>query len=459
MQSEHYDNYLESNEFINYQIEILHSARFLHLKVTMIRLFIRIKEVFFRVRLCVLWLIPVFVILCWNSHFFIPVNAIQAAERSENQGQKQPTVKNSQINLSDFSAKNPLPQPFVIYNGPEGVLLKSHVKADFFGKVKPEIDIFQKSSEFYEALFSSNLASNESDKQLEIFRLRHKLNGFNYGVEYRYVGKNLNDPKQYKKKTETKTKVDLENDQEGVEIWGERKIGSIGLKTFFSRFWDNVDRDPMHTQILTNKYGLEMKYKMDSLPINFSFSHSREESEDTIKPDRSEYQGKQKETYGSFLYYYEGKAFNMTASSRYSHSQDLFDTNKKTESFWHRISSSIRPASNLTITPTLSFSEYRYRYGERKENPSASLSINYSQIFNVFDLSLRGGYSQTRNTDGSQDTAILDTSVGLSWDANYSFFPKISYSLNLGYNQYYDKICQDSSCNALSTSFKLEFQI
>jgi hypothetical protein len=425
----------------------------------MIRFFIRIKEVFFKVRFCVLWLIPVFVILCWNPYFSIPGNTVNAAERSENQCQKQPTVKNSQIDLSDFSAKDPLPQPFVIDDGPEGVLLKSHVKADFFGTFKPEIEIFQKSCEFDEACFPSNVASNESDKHLEIFRLKQNLNGFNYGVEYRYVGKNLNDPNHYKKKTETKTKVDLQNDQQGVEIWGEKKIGSLGLKTFFSRFWDNVDRDPTHIQILINKYGLEMKYKIHSLPINFFFSHSSQESENTIKPDSSDYQGKQKETHAGFLYYCGGKAFNMTASSNYSHIQELFDTNKKTESFWHRITSSIRPASNLTITPMLNFGEYRYWDGERKENPSASLSINYSRIFNVVDLSLRGGYSITRNTDGSQDAATLDTSVGLSWDARYSFFPKISCSLDLGYDQYYDKICRNSSYNALSTLFKLGFQI
>lgn len=410
-------------------------------------------------RLCALWLIPVFIILCWNPYFSIPVNTVKAAERSENLCQKQPPVKNSQINLSDFSAKDPLPQPFVIYDGPEGVLLKSHVKADFFGTLKPEIEIFQKSCKVDEACFPSILASNESDKHLEIFRLKQNLKGFNYGVEYRYVGKNLNDPNQFKKTTGTQTKVDLQNDQQGVEIWGEKKIRSIGLKTFFSKFWDNVDRNPMHTQILTNKYGVEMKCKIHSLPINFFFSHLREESEDTIKPGSSDYQEKQKETHAGFLYYCGGKAFNMTASSKYSHRQELLDKNKKTESFRHRISSSIRPVSNLTITPMLSFGEYRYWYGERKENPSASLSINYSRIFNVVDLSLRGGYSKTRNTDGSQDAAALDTSVGLSWDATYSFFPKISCSLKLGYDQYYDKICRNSSDNALSTSFKLEFQI
>ena len=168
----------------------------------MVRLVIRIKEVFFKVR------------LYWNPYFTIPVYTVKAAERSENQDQKQKTVKDSQIDLPDLSAKDPLSQPLVIYNGPEGALLKSHVRADFFGTFKPEIDIFQKSCEFDEACSPSNVASNEPDKHLEIFRLKQNLNGFNYGVEYRYVGKNLNDPNHYKKKTETETKVDLENDQQ-----------------------------------------------------------------------------------------------------------------------------------------------------------------------------------------------------------------------------------------------------
>jgi len=52
-------------------------------------------------RLCRLWLIPVFVILCWNPYFSIPVHAVNAAERSGSQCQKQPPVKKSQINLSE----------------------------------------------------------------------------------------------------------------------------------------------------------------------------------------------------------------------------------------------------------------------------------------------------------------------------------------------------------------------
>ncbi len=430
--------------------------------VTMIRLSIRIKKVSFRVFVCVLWLTPVFIILSWNPLFPLPVKAVESAELPENQGQKQPAAKDSRVNLHELSFKDTLLQLLKINeDGNDSLLWKSQVKANFFGKSKTEIDIFQKkSSEIENPFFSSNLASNEPDRQLEIFRLKQKFNSFNCGIEYRYVGKNLNDPKDYKKKTKTKTNADLESDQEGVEIWGAKKIGPIVLKSFFSRFYDNVDRDPKQTRMLTNEYGLEMKYKMDSLPIYFSLSHSRGKSESTVESNSSEYQGKQKETYGGSLYYYGGKAFNMTASSSYSPSQDLVDPNKVTHSYWHEISVSISPVSNLSIRPTVSFGEYRYLwYGEQTENPSASLAVTYICLFNVVDLSLWGEYSRMRNTDGYQDAETLNTSVGISWDAKYLFLPKARFSLDLGYDQYDDKIYQSSSYNALSTLFQLKFQL
>ncbi|MGB6011262.1 MAG: hypothetical protein WBI57_08355 [Desulfobacterales bacterium] len=217
---------------------------------------------------------------------------------------------------------------------------------------------------------------------------------------------------------------------------------------------------PEQTRILTNEYGLEIKYKVYSLPVYLSVSHSRGQSENTVEFNSPEYQGKQKETYGGSLYYYGGKAFNLTASSSYSPSQDLIDPNKETHSYWHEISSTIRPVSNLFITPTVGFGEYRYLwYGEQTENPFASLSITRSQLLNMIDLSLWGEFSQSRSTDGNQDTETLNTSVEISWNAKYLFLPKTRFSLDLGYDQYNDKIYQSSSYNSLSTSFQLKFQL
>ena len=264
----------------------------------MIRLSIQIKKIPFRVFLRGLWLIPVFVILCWDPLCSFLVKPVKAAELSGNYAQSQPALKDSQISIHDDSVESPLPQPVVIDDGPDGLLLKSQVKVNFFDKSEPEIDIFQKKSSGFEApFFSSNPGSKEPNNQLEIFRLNQKFNSFDFGLEYRYVGKNLSDLKDYKKKTNTKTKFNLKSDQEGVEVWGAKKIGPIGLKPFFSRFYDNVDQDPKQTRMLTNEYGLEMKYKVDFLPLYFSFSHSRAQSESAVESNGLEYQGEQKETY------------------------------------------------------------------------------------------------------------------------------------------------------------------
>ena len=419
-------------------------------------------KIHFRVFLRGLWLIPAFVILCWNPFFPLLVKAIEAAELSENQGQKQTALKDSQINLHDVSVERPLLQLLEIdEDGNESLLWKYQKKQSFLPKVETQIDIFQKkSTEFENPLFSSNLISNEPDKQLSIFRLKQQSNSFFYGVEYRCVGKDLKNLNDYKKKTNTKTNIDLKDDQEGVEIWGTKKIGPIGLKTFFSRFWNNVDRDPKQTHLTANKYGIEMNYKFDSLPIYFSLSHSRLQSESTVESNSLEYQAEEKETYGGSLYYYGGKAFNMTASSSYSPSQDLVDPNKVTYSYWHAISASIIPLSNLTITPTVSFGEYQYLwYGEQTENPSISLSITRSRLLNMIDLSLWGEFSRSRSTDGYQDAETLNTSVEINWDAKYLFFSKARFSLDLGYDQYDDKIYQSSSYDSFSASFQLKFQL
>ena len=429
----------------------------------MLRSYIRPKRFSFRALFYVACLIPVFIILSWISFFPLLIKTVESSDLSGNHYQSQPVVEGSQFDLKALSVKDVLPQLLVIDNGPEGLLLKSQVKTNFFESFKPDAEFFQmQNSEFDDPLLWSNFNLNDpdNDKQLEIFRLKQKLDSFNYGVEYRYVGKNLTNPTEYKKKTNTKTNVDLKNDQEGVEVWGGKKIGPIGLKTFFSRFWNNVDRDPEQTQLMTNIYGLELNYKMDSLPVYFSLSHSREESESTIESDGSGYQGKQKETYGGSLYYCGGKSFNMKASSSYSPSQDLEDPNKETKSYWHEITTTIRPVSNLFISPTVSYGEHRYLwYGERTENPSASLSVTYTRLFDVIDLSLWGEYSRMRNTDGYQDAETLSTSLGISWDANYWSFPKIRCCLDFGYDQYDDKIYQSSSYDSFSTSLQLKFQL
>ena len=428
----------------------------------MMRLSIQIKKFSFRVFLrALLWLVPAFVILCGDPYFSFFVKAAKAAELSEIHHKSPPGLNDSQISTNDGSVELPLPQPLVIDDRPDGLLLKSQVKVNFFGRTEPEIDIFKnKSSEFEDTLLSSNLGSNEIDKTIEILRLKQVSNDFIYGLEYRSVGKDFKNLEDYKQKTNIKTNIDLKNDQEGFEIWGAKNIGPIGLKTIFSRFWNNMDHDPNKTQLMTNKYGFEMKYKLDSLPIYLSLSHFKAQSESTVEYSNSEYQGLRTETYGGSLYFYGGKAFNMTASSNYSPISEIGDQNKVTHNYWHEISASIMPTSNLYITPTVSFGEYRYLwYGQQTENPAVSLSITLSRLLNMIDVKLWGEFSQTRSTDGYQNFETLNTNVDISWNAKYLILPKARFSLDFEYDQYDDKIYQSSSYDSFSASLNIKFQL
>ncbi len=419
------------------------------------------KKIYFRIFLSILWLIPVLVIFDWNPCFPLTFKAIEAAQLFKNQGQRQLPTKDSQINPQGLSVKDFWPEDIVIDHVPEGLLWKSRLKANLVGKSKAEIDIFRnKSSEIKSSFFLSGIGASGSDDQLKIIRLEQKLNLFDYGIEYRFVGKNLANANAYKKKTETSTKTKFKSDQEGVEVWGIKKIGPVGLKSFFSKFYDNVDRDPNQTRKLTNEYGIEMKYEMHSLPIYCALSYSRQNSESTTAFDRSKNLKKQKETYRGSLNYNVGKAFNIKAVSIFTPSQDHVAKNKITQSLWHKISTTIRPLPNLFITPAMSYREKRYLwYGERTENPSASLSVSCSQLFDVVDLALRGEYSRSRKTDGLKDVGSLNTSVGIDWDAKYLFFPKARFSWCFEYDQYDDEIYKSSSHDSFLTSLKLKFQI
>ena len=423
--------------------------------------FIRIKEAFFAVGLRMVWLVPVFVNLCWMPCFHLPLKAAEAAELSKNQGQKQTTSKNSQIKLPDLSVKAASEQPLIIYDGPSSKLIKYKVKADILETFKPDIDIIQnKGSGSDETSLSPSSSAEKPDNRLEIFRVNQKLNDFTYGLEYRHVAKHINDFNRYKNKTGTKTTVGLKNDQEGVEIWGGTNVGAVGLKTFFSRFLDNVDHDPTLPRMLTHKYGLEMKYKMDVLPIGVSFFHSWEESENDVETGSPEYQGVQKKIYNGSLRYDGGKHFDITASSSYSLSRDLLHPDQETVSFRNGIRSSFRLTRHLTITPVLSFGEHRYLWdGEYETHPSASLFLTYHHLFDIINLSVRGRYSQTKNTDESLDNEKYTTSIGLTWNEKSFFSRKTGYSLNFGYNQYLDNIQPESSYNSLYTSLKIEFEL
>ena len=341
-------------------------------------------------------------------------------------------------------------------DGTWGWLWKSEKNNELSRAHTAEMDIIGKEIRpFHHHTSLSDRILDGRKQQLQIFRLKQKSDSFSYGAEYRYVAKDLKNPKSYRKMTSTNYK--LESDQEGVEVWAARDIGPIQFKPFFSRFWNNVNGASNRYQMLTTAYGLKVRYKPHYLPFYFSLSYSQGQSESAMEPDDWASKGSTENTYEGSLYYWGGEAFSLTASTSYSSSRDLYDAANETESFWHEISAHFRPITNLSISPTVSFGEYRYLWcGERTENPAASLSISYSRLFDAVDLFLWGEYSGSWGTAGYQDAITYSGSAEISWEAKYWSLPKTRFSFEFDYDAYVDKVYPDSSYDDFSFSLTVK---
>jgi hypothetical protein len=413
------------------------------------RLFLHRIDVFFSLFMRMLCVLPVLVLLTWAS--LSCTRSFAAAQTADPPESIQRIARYIDIGDDQLSRKK-----VVEDDGSVRFLWEYEGQYEFSHTFKPEITIIRKGSPFASPFGAANRGFGVPQERLEIVRLEQDFNMFSFGSEYCYVGKDLTNLKPYEKKIDITAK--LMNDQQVLRMWGVKKLGPVQFKTFFSRTSDNVARDPGRPQMLTDEEGIAMDYKLPALPLYLSISHSESQSRGTFEPGGSEAEGSDAQNIDGSLYFYGGDNFDLTLSSSYSTSQDRVESDEETEVFWHEISASFRPTGKITITPTVSFGEYRYLwYGERTESPSASLSVSYSGLFDAVDLSLWSSYSQMRETVGYQDDITIDTWAEIGWDGDLSTIPRVRYALGFGHEKYIDKIYSDSSYDTLSMSFRMTF--
>jgi hypothetical protein len=407
-----------------------------------------------RVFVCMLFLFYFFLSFSWY-----PLSTLSFAEAADPEPFIESVYVTQESPTKDTDTASVTKKTTIEDNGSESVLWRFTKRYELSPMFTPEVDMVTKENRAsYDTFLERNLPSDARDRQLHILNLKQHLGDFSYGAEYRHVGKSAKRFEDYKKSIRGHYK--LQSDQEGLEVWAAKKFGSIHCKGFFSRFWDNVDGNPRHYQMLTIQTGVAADYKIPSLPIYLSFSYSRGESASTTEPYNSRAKGSSRETYDGSIYYYGGDKFDVTLSSAYSPSVDRYDSEKETESYWHEFSASFRPTWNITITPTVSYGEDRYLwYGGRIEMPSASLSIGYSQLFDVIDFSLWGSFSRMKGSDGYLDETTLDSWVEINWSMEDLLSSEVKCALEVGYQQHIDNIYPDGSYDALSASisFKLPF--
>jgi hypothetical protein len=125
--------------------------------------------------------------------------------------------------------------------------------------------------------------------------------------------------------------------------------------------------------------------------------------------------------------------------------QDKLTPDQQTRSLYHEVSLNLRPTSDIYITPYLSYSETTYgATGARTVNPSAMLSLTWSNIIENVTFNLFLMFQHSKSTDGwtnSDSTMILNSLV---YDLGAIRGNRL-LSFDLLYTRYADGVYHDNS--------------
>jgi len=257
------------------------------------------------------------------------------------------------------------------------------------------------------------------DEQHRLFRFGAKgaWADFMYGAQYRSVGKdfiNLSGPK-------------FAGDQEGGELWVQKKFGLFTVKTSLSDFTDNVAEDPTLPQMTTFQGGANLSYARPSWPV-FSVFYSKGSQWSSNEPDGLHPQTGSIDSVGTSLYYKAPK-WDTTLSSTYS---------------FRDITS--RPADRFRLSPS----------EVQTNTPVLSLGLNYRPSILPVQVSTFGSYTHTEASDGYTNTDVFNLSASMVWNLGESRDGKNTLSLGTTLNRYLDNVNPDSSNKDVSVWVRLK---
>jgi len=407
-----------------------------------------------------------FVLLCFWIQFsffapvFAPVVVSQASELSEKfipaeearshseevsdwEAQEESADTNV-VDPGDFSRlKGYLGEIVIESDGVDSSIWRYEDNFSFSPGFDPKLRLVKK--EAHLPYFSSSpwqYERYEATRRLGEIKLTQELNSFSFGTAFRHVDDDFKDPARYQRIL--KIKNHLRSDQERVDFWAAKKVGLFKVRGFYSRSWDNVAEDPERFQMLDSSGGTRISFKTPEIPLFFSLSYAKNRSESILEPEGLKPRGRIEDSFSGSLYYFAGSAFDVTLSSTYSPGRNSMHPEEQDEIFWHEIRANIRPVWHITITPALSYGDFRYLlHGERTETPSASLSISYSELFDSVDLSFWGAYSETRGTDQYQDDMTVNTAFEINWRPEYDLLPESNIGLKVARGRYIDRVYED----------------
>ncbi len=281
------------------------------------------------------------------------------------------------------------------------------------------------------------------------FVVKGSLKEFLYGVSYQFVGKEFNGLKI--------TKMTLNTDREGTDLWIVWSFGNLSIKPTFKRYHDNLAEDPNRPRFTDTQAGSSLSYTLSSLPyLKTSAFYFRGVRDSSLEPEDYEPFEGPIENIGHSISYSSSK-LNVSFYSSYSSCKDTLQaSSRETNTVYHSISSSFYLTNSLSLTPGLSYINDKYlHYNAQTLTRSASLGFNYrlseSVKFNAY-----GSYSDKENQQWYLDTEYIYAKIGVVH--TLSALPQLvkNFSLNVSYDYNLDNIYSDN--NRQEISFWLIFK-
>ncbi len=204
---------------------------------------------------------------------------------------------------------------------------------------------------------------------------------FSYGAEYRSVGKDFFNLANAK----------VAKDQDGGEIWLQRKLGIFGLKLSGSDFTNNVARDPSLPQIHKLQGGASASIAPPSWPV-LSVFYYKGVQRSSNEPGGFDPQSGPLDTVGASLSY-KGSRWDGTLAATYALS-DITSRLGREQNAVGRYT--VNTARVRTMTPGLSFGWNYY-------------------LSPPVQLSAFGSYSKTTASDKYTNSDVLNLGAALNW--------------------------------------------
>lgn len=255
------------------------------------------------------------------------------------------------------------------------------------------------------------------------FGLKGEWAEYVYGAEYRSVGKdfmNLSGPS-------------IAGDQDGGELWVQKKFGIFTARMSLSDFTNNVAGDSLLPQITRLQGGASISVAQPSWPV-LSLFYLMGSQWSSNEPSDFHPQTGSFDSFGASMNY-KAAQWDTTLASTYALSDITSRLGNEPTS-----AGGFRSNSSRVLTAT----------------PALSLGLNYRPSILPLQIGASGAYSKNKASDGYTNNDVFHLSANLTWSLGETRAGKNTLSLGTTFNRYLDHIDPAGSNRDISVWVRLK---